>query len=60
MFHVSTHIKKQYDDWFECKSDAGAMVAMCRCGYLKSMCARELIPHNAVWMQSVCIGQFGY
>ena len=29
------------------------MVAVWRCGHLKSMCTCELVPDNAVWMRSM-------
>ena len=32
------------------------MVAVWRCGHLKSMCMCELVPDNAVWMRSMHIG----
>ena len=31
------------------------MVVVWRCGHLKSTCTRELVPHNTVWMQLMCI-----
>ena len=49
VFHVLAHLEKS--------SDKDAMVAVWRCGHLKSMCAHELVPHNAVWMQLMHIGK---
>ena len=50
VFHVSAQLKKQYHGWLKYRCDQGAMVAVWRCGHLKSMYTLEFIPHNAVWM----------
>ena len=41
VFHVSAQLEKQYDGWLKHRSNDGAMVAVWRCGNLKSMCMRE-------------------
>ena len=55
VFHISALPKKQHDGWLEYRSDEGTMVAVWRCGHLKSMCSREFVPHNAVWTWSMHI-----
>ena len=68
VFHVSAQLKKQYDGWLKYRSDEGAMVAVWRCGHLKSTCTCEFVPHNAVWgcdqrtldSHWIRIRQFGY
>ena len=68
VFHVSAQLKKQYDGWLKYRSDEGAMVAVWRCGHLKSTCTCEFVPHNAVWGCDQCaldshwirIRQFSY
>ena len=36
VFYISAHFKKQYYGWQEYRSDEGTMVALWRCGHLKS------------------------
>ena len=56
VLHISAHLEKHCNGLLEYRSNVGAMVAVWRCGHLKSMYTCELVSHNAVWMQSMRIG----
>ena len=55
MLHISAHLEKHCNGWLEYRSNVSAMVAVWRCGHLKSMCMHDLF-HNVVWMRSMRIG----
>ena len=53
MLHISAHLEKHCNGLLEYRSDVGAMVALWRCGHLKSMHTCELVSHNVVHVDAI-------